>query len=192
MYFVYRNGRYIDASGQSFKDFMKGRLPALPGELPQMGDWADHVTTAFPEVRLKRYLEMRGADGGSWSRICALPALWVGLLYDAEALNEAWDMVKDWTIEEMLQLRADVPRLGLKAPFRKGLVRDQALRMLAIAREGLIGRAKFDDVGRDESGFLDPLDRIADKGITPAEILLASYQGPWKESVDPIYVDYAF
>ncbi|MBF0267786.1 MAG: glutamate--cysteine ligase [Alphaproteobacteria bacterium] len=192
MYFVYRDGRYIDASGQSFKDFMAGRLPALPGEKPQMGDWADHVTTAFPEVRLKRYLEMRGADGGSWSRICALPALWTGLLYDAEALGEAWDMVKDWTIEEMSQLRADVPRMGLKAPFRKGLVRDQALRMLIIAREGLIGRAREDDVGRDESGFLDPLDRIAERGVTPAELLLASYRGPWHESVDPVYIDYAF
>ncbi|MBF0356167.1 MAG: glutamate--cysteine ligase [Alphaproteobacteria bacterium] len=192
MYFVYREGRYIDASGQSFRDFMKGCLPALPGEVPQMGDWADHVTTAFPEVRLKRYLEMRGADGGSWSRICALPALWTGLLYDQEALDEAWEMVKDWTIDEMATLRADVPRMGLKAPFRKGLVRDQALRMLFIAREGLIGRSRLDDVGRDESGFLDPLDRIAERGITPAEILLASYHGPWKESVDPIYIDYAF
>lgn len=192
MYFVYRDGAYIDASGQSFKDFMAGRLPALPGQLPQMGDWADHVTTAFPEVRLKRYLEMRGADGGSWSRICALPALWTGLLYDAQALDDAWDMVKDWSIEEMQALRAQVPRLGLKAPFRRGLVRDQALRMLSLAREGLIGRAREDDVGRDESGFLDPLDRIAERGVTSAEHLLASYYGPWKQSVDPVYVDYAF
>jgi glutamate--cysteine ligase len=171
---------------------MAGKLPALPGQKPQLGDWADHVTTAFPEVRLKRYLEMRGADGGSWSRICALPALWAGLLYDGEALAEAWDMVKDWSIEEMAQLRRDVPKLGLKAPFRKGLVRDQALRMLIIAREGLIGRAREDDVGRDESGFLDPLDRIAERGITPAEQLLASYNGPWRQSVDPVYIDYAF
>lgn len=192
MYFVYRDGKYIDVSGQSFGDFMAGKLPALPGQVPQMSDWADHVTTAFPEVRLKRYLEMRGADGGSWSRICALPALWAGLLYDAEALAEAWDMVKDWTIEEMARLRADVPRLGLKAPFRKGLVRDQALRMLSISREGLIGRSRIDDVGRDESGFLDPLDRIAERGVTPAERLLASYRGSWQGAVDPVYVDYAF
>ncbi len=192
MYFVYREGAYIDAAGQSFRDFMAGRLPAYPGHLPTMGDWADHVTTAFPEVRLKKYLEMRGADGGSWGRLCALPALWVGLLYDQTALDEAWEMVADWTHEEHEQLRRDVPRGGLRTRFRRGKVRDLALRMLAIAREGLVARGKTDDFGRDESGFLDPLDRIALSGLTPAERLLEAYSGAWKGDIDHVFRDYAY
>lgn len=116
MYFVYRDGTYIDASGQSFRDFMQGRLPALPGEVPLITDWADHMTTSFPEVRLKKYLEMRGADGGPWRRLCALPALWVGLLYDSQALDAAWDLVKGWTTEERAHLRAEVPRHALRTP----------------------------------------------------------------------------
>src|SRR5262249_10414910 len=118
MYFVYRDGKYLDASGQSFRDFMQGKLPALPGEIPTTSDWADHMTTAFPEVRLKKFLEMRGADGGPWERLCALPSLWVGLLYNDEALDAAWDLVKDWTAEDHLSLRRDVPRLALKTSFK--------------------------------------------------------------------------
>src|SRR5260370_5289663 len=141
MYFVYRHGTYIDASGQSFRDFMAGRLPALPGELPLIGDWADHLTTAFPEVRLKTYLEMRGADGGPWRRLCALPALWVGLLYDDAALDAAHELVADWTAEEREAMRLAVPRLGLDTPHRSRTFREIALEFLAIARARLHPRA---------------------------------------------------
>jgi glutamate--cysteine ligase len=167
MYFVYRDGKYIDVAGSSFRDFMQGKLAALPGELPTMGDWADHLTTVFPEVRLKRYLEMRGADGGPWRRLCALPAYWVGLLYDTVALDAAWDLVKDWSMEERAALRADVPRLGLKTPFRKGTVLDIARQTLKIARDGLDRRAEHDSFGRTESMFLETLDRSVETGMTP-------------------------
>ncbi len=192
MYFVYRNGAYLDASGQSFRDFLEGRLPALPGQIPDIGDWIDHLTTAFPEVRLKRFLEMRGADSGPWQRLCALPALWVGLLYDRQALDAAWDLCKDWSLSEREQLRGDVPRAALKARFRGRAVQDLAREVLAIARSGLERRAVLDQKGRDESRFLDILDKIAASGRCPAEEKLALYDGPWNESVDPIYSTFAY
>jgi glutamate--cysteine ligase len=192
MYFVYRDGRYIDASGQSFRDFLNGRLPALPGETPGMGDWSDHLTTAFPEVRLKRFLEMRGADGGPWDRLCALPALWVGLLYDDVALDSAWQLVKDWTSEEHARLRLDVPRMALKTPFKGGTLQALAKEVLAIARKGLSRRAVADKMGGDESGFLNVLQEIVDSGQTPAERKLALYHGAWKGDVDPIFRDFAY
>jgi glutamate--cysteine ligase len=192
MYFVYRDGRYIDAAGQSFRDFMAGRLPALPGERPTMGDWVDHLTTAFPEVRLKRFLEMRGADGGPWRRICALPALWVGLLYDPSALDAAWDLVKDWTGEERAMLRAEVPKRALATPFRGGTVRDIARQVLTIARAGLEERRRYDYLGRDESRFLTVLWETVDRNRTPAEELLAKYHGDWRGDIDPIFTDYAY
>ncbi len=192
MYFVYRNGTYIDASGQSFRDFMAGRLPALPGERPTMADWVDHLTTAFPEVRLKRFLEMRGADSGPWNRLCALPALWVGLLYDADARAAAWDLVKDWTAEERASLRANVPQQALSAPYRSGTVRDVALTALAIAHQGLKRRGRDDGLGRDETRFLNPLFRIAEANLTPAEELLCAYRRRWQDSVDPVFAEYAY
>ena len=192
MYFVYREGRYIDASGQSFKDFMAGKLPALPGEHPTMSDWADHLTTAFPEVRLKRFLEMRGADGGPWRRICALPALWTGLLYDSAALDAAWDLVKDWTAEERASLRAAVPKLALATPFRGGTLRDVAQRMLVISRAGLEARQRFDYLGRDEGRFLDVLDDIVARGRTRAEDMLVKFRDDWQGNIDPIFTDYAY
>ena len=192
MYFVYRDGRYIDAAGQSFCDFMAGRLPALPGEIPHMGDWADHLSTAFPEVRLKQFLEMRGADGGPWRRICALPALWVGLVYDPRALDAASALVADWTVEEMTALRAAVPRTALATPFRDGTVLDIARQVLCIAREGLKARAKEDFWGQDEGHFLATLEQIVDSGITPAENKLAAYYGRWNHNVDRAFEEYAY
>ena len=192
MYFVYRDGGYIDAAGQSFKDFIAGKLPALPGEIPHMGDWSDHITTAFPEVRLKRYLEMRGADGGPWRRLCALPALWVGLLYDRSALDAAEALVRDWTIPEIRAMRDQVPKLGLKTPFRSGTLRDVALEALAIARQGLHRRARLNSSADDEGYFLDTLFTIAGSGQTPAEELLADYHEKWHEQIDPIYTEYAY
>jgi glutamate--cysteine ligase len=192
MYFVYRDGQYIDAAGQSFRDFLAGRLPAMPGEVPGMGDWNDHVTTAFPEVRLKRFLEMRGADGGPWRRLCALPALWVGLLYDAAALDAAYDLIADWTEAEREALRRDVPRLGLATPFRGGILRDIALQVLDFAREGLRRRKRRDVCGEDESHFLDPLFSIAGSGRTPAEELLDDYKTRWNGDIEPVFVDYSY
>ena len=192
MYFVYRDGKYLDASGQSFRDFLQGKLPALPGERPSIGDWADHLTTAFPEVRLKRFLEMRGADSGPWQRLCALPALWVGLLYDQQSLDAAWELCKGWSMAEREQLRADVPRAALKAMFRGRPVQALTKDVLAIARDGLRRRAVLDKKGRDESRFLDILDQIADSGRCPAEQKLALYEGSWNGSVDPVFTEFAY
>jgi len=192
MYFVYRDGDYIDASGQSFRDFMDGKLPAFPGEKPMMSDWIDHMSTAFPEVRLKQFLEMRGADGGPWSRLCALPAYWVGLLYDGEALDASWDLIKDWTVAEISALRDDVPRQALKTPFRNHSVKEIALETLEISHKGLLNRRCLDSLGLDETHFLKPLFQIAHSGITPAEELLAAYEGRWGQSVDPVFQEYAY
>ena len=187
MYFVYRDGIYHDVAGKSFRDFMAGKLEGFEGEIPHMGDWTDHMTTNFPEVRLKKYLEMRGTDGGPWRSLCALPAYWVGLLYDSDSQNAAWEMVKDWTIEEQARMRDDVPAQGLKTPFRGGTVQDLAKRSLEIASAGLKRRARKDAAGNDESGFLDILRGIAESGRTPAEDLLDAYENRWGGSVDPIY-----
>jgi glutamate--cysteine ligase len=192
MYFAKRGERYIDASGQSFRDFLAGKLPALPGEQPTIKDWNDHLTTLFPEVRLKSYLEMRGADGGPWSRICALPALWAGVLYDAPSLAAAWDLVKDWEVEDHERLRRDVTRLGLKAEVAGRSVQDVAKDMVHIAREGLKNRARFSGGMVDERGYLSELEDIADSGVTPADRLLALYNGPWEGDVSRIYRDFAY
>ena len=192
MYFAYRNGEYIDASGQSFRDFIKGKLPALPGEIPALGDFVDHVSTVFPEVRLKRYLEMRGADGGPFRRLCALPALWVGLLYDELPLDAAWDLVKDWTLEEHGYLRREVPRQALDLPFRGRALRDVALDVLAMAREGLRRRARTSAMGEDESHFLDTLFAIAGSGRTLADELLEEFSNKWAGDIDPIYREHAY
>jgi glutamate--cysteine ligase len=192
MYFVYRNGRYLDAAGQSFRDFLKGRLPALPGEIPVMSDWLDHMTTVFPEVRLKRYIEMRGADGGPWRRLCALPALWTGLCYDAAALDAAVDLIADWNNEERERLRREVPRLGLKTPFRGGTVQDIAIKIVDLARGGLSRRKRLDSAGEDESHFLETLVEIAQSGRTPAEQLLQDYETRWQRRIDPIFTQEAY
>jgi glutamate--cysteine ligase len=192
MYFVYRDGRYIDAAGQSFRDFLAGNLPALPGERPRMSDWEDHLTTVFPEVRLKRFLEMRGADGGPWRRICALPAFWVGILYDGAAREAAWDLVKDWTAEDHAQLRDEVPRSGLATAFRGGTLATLAAEVVAIARAGLAARNRTDGGRVTEAGFLGPLEAILERGTTPAEMKLELYHGRWQESVDPVFHDYAY
>jgi glutamate--cysteine ligase len=194
MYFVYRDGRYIDALGQSFRDFMAGRLPALPGEKPTFSDWADHLTTIFPEVRIKRFMEMRGADGGPWRRICALPALWVGLLYHPPSLAASWDLCRDWTADEREALRHDAARHGLDAAVRGRPLRDLARDVLAIAREGLAARARPGAGGAipDETHFLDALNEIVETGQTPADELLARYHGDWGGDLARIYGDYAY
>ncbi|ABI56556.1 glutamate--cysteine ligase [Alkalilimnicola ehrlichii MLHE-1] len=192
MYFVYRDGRYIDVAGQSFRDFMCGRLPGLPGEYPRMSDWEDHLSTLFPEVRMKRFIEMRGADGGPWGRLCALPAFWVGLLYSDRALDEALQLIADWSVEEISALREQVPREGLATRFRGGTLREVALEVLAISRRGLADRAWLDRRGRDEAHFLDLLDGIAQSGRTPAEELLEAWAGRWQQDVAPVFREFAY
>jgi glutamate--cysteine ligase len=193
MYFVYREGRYIDAAGLSFRDFLKGELSVLPGEKPTLDDWNDHLSTAFPEVRLKTFLEMRGADGGPWNRICALPALWVGLLYDQGALDAAWDLVKYWSIEERQTLREGVPKLGLDAPIAGGrTLRDIAGEVLDIAGAGLTARNRTNAAGDNEGGFLDPLREIVRTGKVPAERLLDRYHGEWGGDVSRVYAEESF
>ena len=193
MYFVFRDGRYIDVAGQSFRDFLDGKLPGYPGEKPTIADWTDHLSTAFPEVRLKSFLEMRGADGGRWGRICALPALWVGLLYSDTALNAAWDLCKHWTIEEREELRHSVPKLALDAPVPGGgSVRDLAQQVLEIASSGLTERAKLNSAGDNEGGFLDPLRDVVASGKTFADRLLDRYHGDWQGDVSHVYEEFSF
>jgi glutamate--cysteine ligase len=192
MYFVHRHDKYIDCAGQSFRDFLEGRLPALPGEKPTLRDWSDHMTTAFPEVRLKQYLEMRGADGGPSNRLCALPAFWVGLLYDTIALDAAWDLVKDFSMAERNALRDGVPKHALKLPFRDGSVRDLALRALEIAGQGLKRRAKLNRNGVDEAMFLQPLIEFAEANQTPAERKLELFRTEWNGNVDPVFREFAY
>jgi glutamate--cysteine ligase len=193
MYFVYRDGRYIDVAGERFGDFQAGKLPQLPGEKPRLTDWTDHLSTAFPEVRLKSFLEMRGADGGRWSRICGLPALWVGLLYDDQALDAAWDLVKHWSIEQREQFRHDVPRLALDTPTPDGeTMRDFAGRVLDIAADGLTRRAKLNSAGDNEGGFLDPLRDVVATGMTPADRLLSRYHEAWNGDLSHIYEEFSF
>jgi glutamate--cysteine ligase len=193
MYFVYRDGKYIDVAGRSFRDFLDGKLPELPGEKPRVTDWIDHLSTAFPEVRLKSFLEMRGADGGRWGRICGLPALWVGLLYDSQALDAAWDLVKSWTIEQREKLRHDVPRLALDAVTPDGeSMRDFAGRVLDIAAGGLTRRARLNSAGDNEGGFLDPLRDVVLSGMTPADRLLDKYKNEWDGDLSRIYEEFSF
>jgi glutamate--cysteine ligase len=192
MYFVYRDGRYIDASGASFRDFLEGKLPQLPGERATHSDWSDHLTTLFPEVRLKRYLEMRGADGGPWRRLCALPAIWTGLLYDTGALDAAWDLVKDWTEAERQAMRDSVPRLALETPFRGVTVQDIARQVVAIAKAGLAARSEVSPLCGDETTFLEIVEQIADSGVTPAEALLKKYAGDWHEDIDKVFASEAY
>jgi glutamate--cysteine ligase len=193
MYFVFREGRYIDVAGDSFRAFLDGKLPQMPGEKPTIADWTDHLSTAFPEVRLKSFLEMRGADGGRWGRICALPALWVGLLYSGAALDAAWDRVKHWTIEEREALRHAVPRQALDAPVPGGgTVHDLAREVLDIATAGLRERANLNSAGDNEGGFLDPLRDVIASGKTFADRLLDRYHGDWNGDVSHVYEEYSF
>jgi glutamate--cysteine ligase len=188
MYFVFRDGKYVDVAGESFRVFLEGRLPQLPGEKPRLSDFVDHLSTIFPEVRLKSFLEMRGADGGPWNRICALPALWVGLLYDSSALDAAWDLVKGWSNDDHEELRRHVPKLALRAPAPGGgTVHQLARQVLDIASAGLTARARLNSAGDNESGFLEPLSEIVGSGKTPADRLLDEYENEWNRSVSPIY-----
>jgi glutamate--cysteine ligase len=192
MYFHKRGDRYIDVAGQSFRDLLMGKLPGAPGERASISDWANHLSTIFPEVRLKRYLEMRGSDSGPWRRLPSLTAFWIGLLYDDDALNAVWDLVKDWSAAERQKLRDDVPKLGFKAVIRDTNLLELARETLALSDAGLRRRNKRNAKGEDESSFLRPLDEFVERGITPAEELLDKYNTVWNRSVEPIYNEYAY
>lgn len=194
MYFVYRDGAYIDARGQSFRDFMAGRLPALPGAIPTLSDWADHLTTLFPEARIKRYIEMRGADGGPWRRLCALPAFWVGLVYDQGALDAAWDLAKGWDAATREALRVAASVEGLQGRVDGILLHDLAREAVAIAEAGLKARARPGAGGLvpDETHFLNTLKEGVETGRTPADELLEQYHGPWAGDLSRIYAEYSY
>jgi glutamate--cysteine ligase len=192
MYFVKRDGKYIDVAGQSFRDFMNGKLPGLPGERPTIKDWEDHTTTLFPEVRLKTFLEMRGADSGPLDILAALPALWIGLLYDDAALAAAVELVRGWSMDDIQKLRADVPRLGLKATIAGRSVRDVAVDVVAIARQGLASRKRASDAANDETGHLEVLEEIAESGVTQAERLLEKFHGAWEGNIAGAFTDCAY
>ncbi|MEM1307711.1 MAG: glutamate--cysteine ligase, partial [Pseudomonadota bacterium] len=192
MYFVFRDGTYIDASGRSFRDFLDGRLDVLPGERPTLDDWSDHLTTIFPEARLKRFIEMRGADGGPWRRICALPAFWVGLLYDETALCAVGDLIRPWTADERQDMRDQVPRLGLQTPVRGGTLQDVAKEAVAIATAGLKRRARINSRGDDETMFLQAVEEAAMTGQTPADELIGRFERGWNGDVAKIYDEYAY
>ncbi len=189
MYFVYRDGKYIDALGQSFRDFLKGELPALPGEKPTLSDWADHLTTVFPEARVKKFIEMRGADGGPWRRLCALPAYWVGLTYDQTALDAAWDLVKSWDAETREALRVAAAEDGLQARVGDISMHELARETVAIAEAGLKARARPGAGGLvpDETHFLNALKESVETGKTPADEMLEDYEGDWNGDLDRIY-----
>jgi glutamate--cysteine ligase len=193
MYFAFRGGKYIDASGLNFRDFLAGNLSVLPGEKPTISDWNDHLSTAFPEVRLKSFLEMRGSDGGPWNRICALPALWVGLLYDQGALDAAWDIVKGWSIADQQKLRDDVPKHGLCSLAPDGrTLQELGKEILEIAHAGLSARDQVNSMGDNETAFLNPLRQIIETGMSPAHQLLQKYEGEWGGDLSKVYQEMSF
>jgi glutamate--cysteine ligase len=189
MYFVKRGGRYIDLAGRSFRAFMAGQLEELPGQCPSLKDWGDHVTTVFPEVRLKQYLEMRGADVGPLDMVCALQALWVGVLYDDVALAAAWELCKGWTSSDREQLRRDAARTGLKGKVAGRKIQDVAKDLVRISAEGLRARGVKNAAGQDERRFLGPLFEIADSGMTQADRLLEKYHGPWRGDINRAFAE---
>ncbi|NNF23838.1 MAG: glutamate--cysteine ligase [Rhodobacteraceae bacterium] len=194
MYFVYRDGKYINALGQSFRDFMRGELPALPGEIPTLSDWADHLTTIFPEARVKKFIEMRGADGGPWRRLCALPALWVGLCYDQGALDAAWDLVKGWDAQTREALRVQASVEGLQARVGDISMHDLAREVVSIAEAGLKARARPGAGGMipDETHFLNALTESIETGTVPADELIAHYNADWGGDVTRVFAEYSY
>jgi len=189
---VRRGGKYVDASGQSFRAFMKGELPALPGEVPTLEDWQDHMTTLFPEVRLKTFLEMRGADGGPTSALCALPAFWVGLLYDESAQSDALDLIKSWSLDDMTSMRDNVPKMGFTTEIQGQSFQELAKTVLKISDQGLKNRGRMSTSGETEQGFLNSLWESAETGLSPADRILQDFNGKWGGDATRIFEDYSY
>ncbi|MCV6602044.1 MAG: glutamate-cysteine ligase family protein, partial [Cohaesibacter sp.] len=193
MYFIIRDGTYYDMTGVTFRQYLGGkRMDDTPDTLPTLQDWEDHLTTLFPEVRLKRYIEMRGADGGQWRRICALPALWTGLLYDQTTLDAAWDLVKDWSEDERNALRVNAAKDGLKASFRGGTIQPIARQVVELARNGLTARNRKNGAGFDETQYLAALEETVALGMTPADMLLSRYGNEWGGNINRVFEDFAY
>lgn len=193
MYFIVRDGRYHDMTNVTFRQFLSGEGAAgIANREPTMGDWTNHLSTLFPDVRLKRFLEMRGADGGPWRRICALPAFWVGLLYDAQALDDAESLTRDWTFRELNELRDAVPRQGLDTVFRNTNLRELGKEVLGIARNGLLNRGKLNPDGFDETHFLAPLEEVAARGTTSAQEMVDDFYTRWGGSIEPVFLEHAY
>ena len=188
MYFIVRDKKYIYAEGQTFRDFLNGSLKCLPNEKPLIIDWENHLSTLFPEVRLKRFIEMRGADTGNWSSLCANPAFWVGLMYDKDSLDETSDLIADFSISEVMEMREKVPIYGLDTRIRNNYsINDLAGRVLAIAKKGLKNRKVYDPSGNDESIFLDILFQRQKKCETPADILIKLFENEWNGEADKVF-----
>ena len=194
MYFVYRDGKYIDALGQSFRDFLDGKLPALPGERPKISDWADHLTTVFPEARVKQFIEMRGADGGPWRKLCALPAFWVGLMYDQNSLDSAWDICKNWDANTREEMRIAASEEGIAAKTNGLSLLDLARELIDISRAGLKNRARPGNGGLvpDECHFLNAIEEVIETGKSPACELIDKYNNEWQKDLKNVYRDYAY
>ena len=194
MYFVYRDGKYIDALGQSFRDFLDGKLPALPGERPKISDWADHLTTVFPEARVKQFIEMRGADGGPWRKLCALPAFWVGLMYDQNSLDSAWDICKNWDANTREEMRIAASEEGIAANTNGLSLLDLARELLDISRVGLKNRARPGNGGLvpDECHFLNAIEEVIETGKSPACELIDKYNNEWQKDLKNVYRDCAY
>ena len=194
MYFVYRDGKYIDALGQSFRDFLDGKLPALPGERPKISDWADHLTTVFPEARVKQFIEMRGADGGPWRKLCALPAFWVGLMYDQNSLDSAWDICKNWDANTREEMRIAASEEGIAANTNGISLLDLARELIDISRAGLKNRARPGNGGLvpDECHFLNAIEEVIETGKSPACELIDKYNNEWQKDLKNVYRDCAY
>lgn len=190
MYFVKRGPTYHDVAGSSFRDLLAGTLRQLPRERATMSDWANHLSTLFPEVRLKRFLEMRGADAGPPEMLNALPAFWVGLLYDDASLDAALDIVRLWSAGDRQALRDAVPSQGLDAIVAGRSVRDVARDVLALSRAGLARRSRFGQ-GGDETTFLAPLDAILAGDKTLAQQWVERFEGEWGGRIEPVLTNLA-
>ncbi|WOC15514.1 glutamate--cysteine ligase [Pseudochrobactrum sp. MP213Fo] len=193
MYFIMRDGHYVDCTHITFRQFMHGAMKDHPtAGQPNIGDWANHISTLFPEVRLKRFLEMRGADGGPLEHIAGLSAFWVGLLYDEEALNAALDLTKDWSFEAVAEMRNSVPKLGFKTPLGHGTVADIARQAVSIAQLGLKNRKQHNEKGQDETIHLAALEDILTSGQPLAETMLQRFNAEWNNSIDPVFQEYSY
>lgn len=193
MYFVRREDGYHDVTDVTFRQFIDGALKdRVPDPVPNLGDWDNHISTLFPEARLKRFIEMRGADGGPWRDICALPAFWVGIMYDQSALDAADDLISEWTQEDRLHFLQEVPKKGLKAEVAGQSVHQLAKTVLELSRQGLKARNELNDMGVDETTFLVPLEETLALGLTPAERMLKRYHGRWNGDVHHVFLDYAY